>query len=158
PETSIDPVSLAAKTAVGMARAVGRVRADLLLYAVVASLLLLPWLWFMPSRKAAVFVAVYLVVAWGLMALLPNTGATLHHAILLWPFPHMLVAIAGAQLSYSLTRYGRPLAYAILALLVGSNAILLNQYHADLATLGTTAIWTDAVNNLAAFAQSVNAT
>jgi 4-amino-4-deoxy-L-arabinose transferase-like glycosyltransferase len=158
PETSIQPASVAAKAAVRIADTIGRVRADLLVYAVVTSLLLLPWLWFTPSRTAAVFVAIYLVVAWGLMAVLPNTGATLHHVVLLWPFPHMLVAIAGAQLSYSLARYGRRLAFAALILLVGSNVILLNQYHADLATLGTTAIWTDAVNDLAAFVQSVNPT
>jgi hypothetical protein len=79
------------------------------------------------------------------MALVPNAGATLHHVILLWPFPHFLIAIAGAQASRSLGRLGPRLAGVALAAMVACNGLVVNQYVADLSTHGTSVIWTDAI-------------
>jgi Dolichyl-phosphate-mannose-protein mannosyltransferase len=154
PETAAAPSTWNARAAVYATKVVGRTRSNAMLYAVLASCALIPWLWSTPSRKAAMFVFAYLLAVWGLMALLPNTGATVHHAILLWPFPQMLVAIAGAQLSYRFPRYGPTVAAAALALITASNAILLNQYYADLTTEGTTVIWTDAVHRLAGYLET----
>jgi hypothetical protein len=121
---------------------------DLLLAAFVLSVLAIPWLWFTPSRRPALFVAVYLAITWLQMLLLPNTGATLHHVVLLWPFPQFLVAIALAQLSERAGRRGPVLLASALVILAGSNLLLMNQYYADLTTKGTTAIWTDAISPL----------
>ena len=116
-----------------------------MVYALAASVCLLPWLWFTPARQPALFALVYLLVAWGLMILLPNTGASLHHVLLLWPFPHLLIAVAGAQISYSFGKRGALLAAATLVLLAGRNLLVVNHLYADLVTRGPSVIWTDAV-------------
>jgi 4-amino-4-deoxy-L-arabinose transferase-like glycosyltransferase len=120
----------------------GNIRHDGLFYAFVAALCLVTWIWFSKLRSAAIFVVVYLAVAWAQMAALPNTGATLHHVLLLWPFPHFLIAIALTRLSWA---FGPRRVWIVPAVLVASNLLVLNQYYADLATRGTSAIWTDAI-------------
>jgi 4-amino-4-deoxy-L-arabinose transferase-like glycosyltransferase len=145
PESVIAPHGLLQQAAVAVSSRVGPVRRDWMLYAFLASLGLVPWLWFTPVRRAALFSVVYLAVAWGLMILLPNTGATLHHVILLWPFPHLLIALAVSQLSFRFGRAGAAAAVGAAAALVAGNLLVVNQYYADLSTRGTTALWTDAV-------------
>ena len=48
---------------------------------------------------AARFSLVFLVVAWYSMAFTQNAGAAVHHAILLWPFPHLFIAVVLAGIS-----------------------------------------------------------
>jgi hypothetical protein len=139
----------AVKVSVAIVHLVGSVRSNCLWYAFLASCALIPWLWFTPSRAPVAFTAVYLCVAWGLMLAVPNAGASLHHAILLWPFPHFLIALAGSQLSKSIPKAGPALLGCALVVLVVANVALMNQYYADLMTRGTTAIWTDAIYPLA---------
>ncbi len=119
----------------------GRPRSNGIFYVFLAACALLPWLWFTPFRKAAMFVFVYLATVWLQMIALPNTGAALHHVLLLWPFPHFLIAIAAA----SIARWRAPLWVAITIAMTGSNLLLLNQCFASLTTNGTTTIWTDAI-------------
>jgi hypothetical protein len=151
PETARAPDGPADKISMKAARATGR-RTDWMLYAFLASCCLLPWLWFTPARQPALFAAIYLAVVWGQMAIVPNTGATLHHVILLWPFPHFLIAVAGVQLA---DRYGRYAMAAALVAVVGCNLLVINNYHADLVTRGTTVIWTDAINPLFEYLDSL---
>ena len=124
------------------------VHSDAMWYAFLAAGCLLPWLWFTPSRHAALFAAVYLAAAWTAMAANARTGGSLHHAILLWPFPQFLIAAAGAELS---RRFGRVGTWGLAAALVpiaGSNVLLLNQYRVRLTTAGPSAVFTDAVQPL----------
>lgn len=156
PETVVAPAGVAGKLSVGLADATGNLRSNWMLYAFAASCLLVPWLWFTPARRKALVALIYLAVAWGLMVALPNTGAALHHVILLWPFPHFLIAVAGAQAYDRFAKYGARAALTIvLAALVGCNALVVDHYYADLVTHGTTVIWTDAVDPLFRYLSSL---
>jgi hypothetical protein len=115
------------------------------LFAFTAACCLVPWLWFTPQRLPAVFTLVYLAVTWGQMLIVPNTGATLHHVILLWPFPHILIAITASEVSRRFRKYGAKLIACTVVSLLVSNLMLINRYYADLILNGTTVIWTDAV-------------
>jgi hypothetical protein len=151
PETARVHFRLAAKVSRNVSGLAGGPRSNLLLWAFLLSLLAVPWLWFTPSRRAALFVVVYLAITWPQMLLLPNTGAALHHVILLWPFPHFLIAIALSAVSYRVGKRGLVVLVCVLLVLVGSNCLLLNQYFGDLATNGPTAIWTDATSPLLSY-------
>jgi 4-amino-4-deoxy-L-arabinose transferase-like glycosyltransferase len=148
PETARSPSGIAGKVSVKLNSITGGLRSNWMLYALVASCLLVPWLWFTPARRPALFALIYLIVAWGLMAILPNTGATVHHVLLLWPFPHFLIAVAGAQIAAHFKKYGDRALMAVLVVIVAGNALVINHYYADLATRGPTVIWTDAINPL----------
>jgi 4-amino-4-deoxy-L-arabinose transferase-like glycosyltransferase len=156
PETAVAPRGAIQRTSVGLAKALGSARSDWMFYGLLASLCLLPWLWFTPARRPALFAAIYLAVTWGMMLLLPNTGASLHHVILLWPFPHFLIAVAGAQLSYALGKRAAPVAAAVLAILAADNLTIVNHVYADLVTRGTSVIWTDATTPLFAYLDSLH--
>jgi 4-amino-4-deoxy-L-arabinose transferase-like glycosyltransferase len=145
PNTMLAPKRVGSKLSVGLSRAVGQFRSNWMLFAFVASCCLLPWLWFTPSRHASLFALIYLMVAWALMLVLPATGAALHHTILLWPFPHFLMAIAGAQVVRSMGKHVAALMTALLIAVAGCNVLLINNYYAELATRGTTPLWTEAV-------------
>jgi hypothetical protein len=148
PGTELEPASLGDRVSIGITRTIGHIRSNWMLYAVAGSCCLLPSLWFTPSRKPTLFALIYLLAARGLMVLLPGTGAALHHVILLWPFPHFLVAVAGVQLARSLGKYGARLLTTMLIFSVGYNLLLINAYYADLVTRGTTVVWTDAIHPL----------
>lgn len=146
PETDVAPRKIPAKVSVEISRFLGgRVRFNGIFYGFLISCCLVPWLYFTPFRSAALFAAIYLLVTWAQMVVLPNTGASLHHVLLLWPFPHFLIAIAITIIAGALGRHGGRIASCIVVLMVGSNLLLINQYYADLTTHGTTALWTDAV-------------
>lgn len=136
----------------------GGVRSHLLLAAFVLSLLAIPFLWFTPSRRAVLFVVIYLATVWLQMLVLPNTGATMHHVLLLWPFPHFLIAVTLAQCSLSSGKTrGKVIFASVLLVLLASNGLLVNQYYGDLVTNGTTAVWTDATVPLFNYLESLTA-
>ena len=139
------PSGLLDRASVRLSDAVGNLASG---YGSLLACCLLPWLWFTPMRRAAVFAAAYLAVAWGAMVALPNTGQALHHVILLWPFPHFLIAIALTQLTGKLGRWGAWALCAAVLALAASNFLLLNQYYARLVTRGPAAVWTDAIYGL----------
>jgi hypothetical protein len=77
--------------------------------------------------------------------------------VLLWPFPHLLVAAAFAQATGILRRAG-PLALAALVVVVcGSNILVTNQYLAQAVVRGPGAVWTDAINPLAEYLKQLPA-
>lgn len=156
PETTLSPSGTAREISVRLTSAMGDVRSNWMFYAFLASFLLVPWLWFTPARPLVLFALIYLAVAWGQMAIVPNTGATLHHVILLWPFPHLLIAVAGAQIAARFGRYGAWTVTAVLAAIVGCNVVVINHYYTDLVTRGTTVLWTDAINPLFRRLDSLN--
>jgi hypothetical protein len=156
PATEATPPEFRDIASVQLGRLAGGVRANWMFAAFGVSCCLVPWLWFTQSRRAALFVLIYLVVTWAQMLILPKTGATIQHVLLLWPFPHFLIAIAGVQIGASLGRYGARAATSVLVVIVATNLLLVNQYFSDLATKGTTVIWTDAVYPLFNYLDSVS--
>jgi Dolichyl-phosphate-mannose-protein mannosyltransferase len=151
----IQPARIAGRISLGVNRAVGTLDRNWMFFAFLAACLTLPWLWFTPARAPAMFAAVFLTVTWGQMLVLPNTGAALHHAILLWPFPHFLIAVSGARIAQRLGRTGAWALLGILTTLVTINIILLNEYYAHLLMHGTRALWTDAVYPLSSYLEGL---
>jgi len=151
----VHPARTAGRISVAVSRASGTIDRNWMFFAFLAAGLMLPWLWFTPARAPAMFAAVFLAVTWAQMLVLPNTGAALHHVILLWPFPHFLIAVAGAQLAQRFGRAGAWVLIGTLTSLVTVNILLLNECYADLLTHGTRSVWTDAVYPLSSYLETL---
>lgn len=148
-ETRKAPETSAAKASVAVAQAFGAIRSNTVPWFAGAALLLTPWLLVTEGRQAVVFCWTYLAVVWAQMALVGKTGGSIHHVLLLWPVPQMLLVIAGREVARR-WRQGIWVAVAGLSLMVTGNLLLLNQYYADLATKGPGPVFTDAVEPLRA--------
>ena len=140
----------------GLSAAAGHPRQSLLLYAFCAGLLLMP-LARGAALRALVFALVAMTVAWLEMALTANAGNGLHHTILLWPFPQIIIAISFAETSRRLGHAGVPIVAAVTALLVASGLVLINEYYARIARNGGAISWTNAVFSLSEYMKTVPA-
>ena len=119
-----------------------------------AFVLLLPSMWWPGVRRVVLFSLVVLAVAWFQMAITQGAGGSAHHVVLLWPFPHVIVAVLFAEASQRLTRVGwgksaNWLLGTAMAVLVGFNLLLTNQYLYQFARNGAATSWSDAVYPLA---------
>lgn len=94
------------------------------------------------------FCIVAAVVAWIQMALTRNAGISVHHVILLWPLPAMLVAITLAELSKRAGRIGPVLPGIVGGVLLTTNLLNVNQYVYQFARFGSNFVWTDAMGSL----------
>lgn len=110
-----------------------------------AMLLLLPAIWWPASRPTVVFCLTLCVVAWLQMGVTKGAGWAAHHVVLLWPFPHVLLAVVFAEVSLRLGWVGRWLTGTGMALLIGANLLLTNQYFYQLARNGAAGSWSDAI-------------
>lgn len=97
------------------------------------------------TRRATLFALAFMATAWILMALTKNAGGAVHHAVLLWPFPQLVIAIVLAGISRRWARIGLPAAGAALLFLCVTNLLVTNQYLAQLVRYGPSVIWTDAI-------------
>jgi hypothetical protein len=113
-------------------------RANLMGVAVLVVLLATPFWWRTASRKILLFAVVFMVATWVQMASVKGAGGAVHHAVLLWPFPQLLVAVAIAELP-------RRMGTAIAVVLIGSNLLLTNQYFVQFARNGAAGSWTDGI-------------
>jgi 4-amino-4-deoxy-L-arabinose transferase-like glycosyltransferase len=138
----------------------GSDRRTLLVPALAVSVLLIPVLWRarQPGARALWFALVFVAVTWLQMALNRNTGGSAHHTVLVWPFPHMMIAIALAGSSYRVGRYGRPALAALVVLMLAANLLVVNEHYAVMLRNGGGLVWTDAVFPLADFVKQVKAT
>ena len=114
-------------------------------WAIAVAVLLAPWLWFTPARRPLAFALIALLIAWIQMLLTKDAGGSVHHVILLWPFPVLFVAVAFAEASRRIGRIGKPLLAAIVVFLAGANALVINEYFAQLVRNGPAREWTDAI-------------
>lgn len=133
------------------------IRPEWMLSAFLLSCALVPWLWFTKSRQPALFSFVAMAVIWLMMAATPKAGTTIHHVILMWPFPHLLMTLAGFEIAKRFDRRAAFVVVACAALLIAGNCILLNRYYARLVTKGPGIVWTDATQTLFAELQSMGA-
>jgi hypothetical protein len=97
------------------------------------------------SRRSILFAVVFMAAAWILMALTRNAGGAVHHAVLLWPFPQLVIAIGLAGLSSRWKRAGRSAWALPLAVLCVANLLVTNQYLIQFIRYGSTLTWTDAI-------------
>jgi hypothetical protein len=101
-----------------------------------AALLLLAPLWW--RSRAAWFSLTFCFVAWWLMALTKGAGASVHHTILLWPFPVLFASVV-------LSRMPRYLGAAVTITMLVMHLTVVNQYRSELQNNGAGLVWTDAL-------------
>jgi hypothetical protein len=134
----------------------GHPRHNLMVYGLLLALALAP-LARGSARKVVLFGVTAMAVAWIQMATTKNAGGSVHHIILLWPLPAMIVAISLAAASRRLGRAGLPAALAVTALLAGSGMLVTNEYYAQTVRNGGTVPWSDAVYTLSDFLKTTPA-
>jgi hypothetical protein len=122
----------------------GRPRENLLLYAFLLGLLLAP-LARGSDLRAILFALIAMAVQWAQMAVVVNAGGSVHHAVLLWPLPHMVTAVSFAAASRRLGRAARPVLACAMAAMVISGGLLMNEYYRMAWQNGGAQNWTDAV-------------
>jgi|SRR5579863_1662512 len=112
-------------------------------FAVEIALLAAPLWWRSSARKPALFAIVFSIVTFAFMAVTRDAGEAVHHIILLWPMPHLLLGVVLAAL------YPRWLPVVLVAVLVISNLLVINQYIFQLGRYGAHGNFTDAIYPLA---------
>ena len=126
----------------------GNPSSSLLLVAVVAGLLLAPfggW----GAVRAVLFFLVAMGVAWFQMAINPHTGNSVHHTILLWPWPLAVIAIGFGAAAKRLGRWGTVAAAAAVMVVGASSLLVTNEYYSKIVRNGGTPMWSAAVFPLA---------
>jgi hypothetical protein len=116
-------------------------RSSLFLYAVALAVLSVPWWWRSRARRAGVFAAVFCAVTFLAIALTRGAGTGIHHSVLLWPFPQLLVGVAFSGLR---ARW----AAVLIAGLAISNLLVVDRYFAQLDRNGAEGKFTDAIATL----------
>ena len=133
----------------------GHPRHSLLLYAFGLALLLAP-LARGPALRAILFALLAMAIAWTQMAVTAHAGGSVHHAILLWPLPQMVIAISFAAASRRLRRAGIPALGVVLAVLMVSGLLVTNEYRVVIVRNGGNPNWTDAIFRLADYMKGVS--
>ncbi|MGO9012553.1 MAG: ArnT family glycosyltransferase [Bryobacteraceae bacterium] len=141
--------NLAERLSAGVSQRFGHPRRSLQLYACLLALLLAP-LARGRDLRAILFALIAMAVAWIEMATTPSAGGSVHHTILLWPLPAMIVAVSFAAASRRLGRAGIPAVAVILALLVASDILVTNEYFWKSVRNGGARAWSDAIFPLSA--------
>jgi 4-amino-4-deoxy-L-arabinose transferase-like glycosyltransferase len=117
---------------------------DLMPYAILLAVPLALFYWRAPGSRAARFAIVCGAAIFLAMAITRNAGMAIHHTVLLWPMPHLLVGAAFGSLPWRWLRVG------LVSLLVASNLLVINQYIVQFERNGSEGYFTDAVNPLVA--------
>jgi hypothetical protein len=139
--------SLPERASFAMHSLTGDHRRNSMMLAFWAALLLLPLVWRSRARNSMLFSAIAIAVAWMHMALAGGGGAA-HHTVLLWPLPHLFIAVAFAEASLHF-RFGTWALVATVGWLAISNLLVTNQYLFQFIRNGAAETWTDAVYPLA---------
>jgi hypothetical protein len=82
------------------------------------------------------------------MAINKDTGGSVHHTILLWPLPQLIIAVSLAGASRRLGRAAVPAAAGITAIVAISGALVINQYYVKAWRNGGAVFWTDGIVKL----------
>jgi hypothetical protein len=143
------PQSRLERASVTLNRWMGAPRAGFFFVAVVAALALVPVLLFTPVRRSLLWSLTALAVAYPQMLFNQDSGAGAHHVVLLWPLPHLVVALALTQAAAWLGRRGPWIAGTAVAVVCASNVVLTNQYLAHSIEFGPGRSWSNAIEPLA---------
>jgi hypothetical protein len=139
PRTAIERMSIRISDLTG-----GR-RAGFLGYAGLAALLLFPLLWSTPARRPMAFSLIAMGIAWIQMLFAKGAGGSVHHVILLSPFPALFIGVAFAEASRPAGRAGTLLLAGAILFLAATSALVTNEYFAQLVRNGGGVEWTDAI-------------
>ena len=132
-------------TLVGLQDRVGKVRANLIPWALVVSAAAFP-LW-RRRWRAMLFPLIASVAAWLQMAFTKDAGGSVHHAALLYPLPVWMIAVAAAGLADG-PRWRKWLTGAAIALLCCASLRVTNQYFTQFVRYGAAPVWSDANTRL----------
>jgi len=138
------PSGVIERTSAEITSVFGHPRRHLLFWAFVLALLLTP-LARGDALRAIFFALIAMGVAWIQMATNANTGGSIHHTILLWPLPQMVVAVSFAAASRWLGRAGIPAVAVVAAALFVSGILVANEYFYVSYSFGGAPVWSDAV-------------
>jgi hypothetical protein len=97
------------------------------------------------ALRAILFALIAMAVAWVQMATNANTGGSIHHTILLWPFPQLVVAVSFAAASRRLKRAGIPVLAAAATIMIVSGVLVANEYYFVAYSFGGSSAWSDAI-------------
>jgi hypothetical protein len=154
PESSRPALTVLQKTAAGVASLAGQPRQSLFWYGFWAALLLVPFARG-PALRAVLFGTIAMTVAWVQMLFTSGAGGAVHHTILLWPLPQMIVAISLDAAASRLGRVGTPVLAVATLLMVGSGVAVINQYFIMAVRNGGAMNWTDAIFPLSTYTRTV---
>jgi hypothetical protein len=139
-----EPQSPHGRAASWISDRLGRHQKNLMPYAIlIAASIVLLW-WRAPARRAALFAIVCGGVTFLAMAVTRDAGGSIHHTVLVWPMPQLLVGTALGLLPWPWLRVG------LVTILAGANLLVINQYIAQFERNGAYGTFTDATNPLAA--------
>jgi hypothetical protein len=138
PRTAIERASVA------LSEHSGHPRKGPLPFLLAAALLLVPVLWQTTARGPALFAAITAALVWAQMAFTKGAGGSVHHTVLLWPWPHLIIGVTFAEASRRLKRPGAVLLAAVLVFVCGSSLLVSNEYLSLLIRNGGSRSWTDA--------------
>ena len=148
------PASLLERASMQVSEKTGHPRQNLMAYAFVLAVLLAAF-----ARggalRAILFALVAMGVAWLQMAIVANAGASVHHVVLLWPLPQLVIAVSFAAAASRFGRAAAPALAVVLATLAASNLLLLNEYFALATRNGGAFEWTDAIFPLSTYLKSM---
>ena len=105
-------------------------------YAFLLCVICAPWWW---RRRSAWFSLIFIAVTWAAMAFSRDAGGSVHHTVLVWPFPQLFMAVALASLPW------RRIAVGIAVAMVAMNLLVVNQYIAEFERNGAAGTFDDAV-------------
>jgi hypothetical protein len=143
-----EPVGIGPAVSARISSLVRHPRHHLMLWGFVATLFFLPFAG-RRERKAALFALIAMAVAWIQMAFTANAGGSVHHAILLWPLPYIVMGAGLAGVWRHLGRVGSVAIPAFVGILLCSSLVLTNEYYATMLRNGGAMNWTDAIFPLA---------
>ena len=151
------PDTVLKKASLAVSELAERPRQNLLLYAFALALLVAP-LARGRELRAILFALIAMAVQWAQMAITVNAGGSVHHTVLLWPLPEMVVAVSLAAASRRVGRAGLAAAAGVLAVTMAAGALQINEYYRMAWRNGGAQNWTDAIYPLADYMKGVHAT
>jgi hypothetical protein len=150
------PVGVIQKTSARISALAGAPHDFILLYGFILALLLAP-LAGRDGVRAIAFALIAMAVAWVQMAINAATGGSVHHTILLWPLPQLVIAVSLAAASRRLDRAGIPALAAVMTVLVASGVLVINQYYVEMVRNGGGQSWNDGIYALSDYVKGVRA-
>lgn len=144
------PANILERASVGLSAATGGRQRNLLPLTLALTVLFLPsFVWFSRNRRPFLFALVAGVIAWIQMLGTKGAGGSAHHAVLLWPLPHFMIAVFLASFwdirFPAARRLAILLAIGLVAITAASGVLVSNQYLAQLISNGPGKVWTDAI-------------
>jgi 4-amino-4-deoxy-L-arabinose transferase-like glycosyltransferase len=150
------PSGIVARTSAEISSLAGHPRRHALFYAFLLAVLLAP-LARGDALRAILFAVIAMGVAWVQMATNASTGGSVHHTILLWPFPQWVIGVSFAAASRRLGRAGIPAVVVVTAVMTISGILVTNEYFYVSYAFGGAPVWSEAVFPLSDFMKRVEA-